>query len=181
MMVAAVFYGLTTFEGSFMAIRAVNSLSHYTDWTVGHVHAGALGWVAMITFGSIYALGAVAVEARDACIRRGWSRCTSGSRCPGTVIYVFAMWNSGIIQGLMWRTYNESGTLAYSFVDSLVGDASLLHRARLRRAAVPDRRDRRLLQCLDDDPQRAAGARRRSRLPEADLPRRRDRVLQPGE
>ena len=56
MMVAAVFYGLSTFEGSFMAIRAVNSLSHYTDWTVGHVHAGALGWVAMITFGSIYAL-----------------------------------------------------------------------------------------------------------------------------
>ena len=55
MMVAAVFYGLTTFEGSFMAIRPVNSLSHYTDWTVGHVHAGALGWVAMITFGSIYA------------------------------------------------------------------------------------------------------------------------------
>ena len=64
MMVAAVFYGLSTFEGSFMAIRAVNSLSHYTDWTVGHVHAGALGWVAMITFGSIYAVGAVAVEAR---------------------------------------------------------------------------------------------------------------------
>ena len=65
MMVAAVFYGLTTFEGSFLAIRAVNSLSHYTDWTVGHVHAGALGWVAMITFGSIYAVGAVAVEARE--------------------------------------------------------------------------------------------------------------------
>ena len=82
MMVAAVFYGLTTFEGSFMAIRPVNSLSHYTDWTVGHVHAGALGWVAMITFGSIYALGAVAVEARDACIRRRWSRCISGSRSP---------------------------------------------------------------------------------------------------
>ena len=120
MMVAAVFYGLSTFEGSFMAIRAVNSLSHYTDWTVGHVHAGALGWVAMITFGSIYAAGAVAVEARDACIRRGWSRCTSGSPLAGTIIYVFAMWNSGIIQGLMWRTYNESGTLAYSFVDSLV-------------------------------------------------------------
>ena len=55
MMVAAVFYGLTTFEGSFMAIRTVNSLSHYTDWTIGHVHAGALGWVALITFGSIYA------------------------------------------------------------------------------------------------------------------------------
>lgn len=56
MMMAAVFYGLSTFEGSFMAIRPVNSLSHYTDWTIGHVHSGALGWVAMITFGSIYAL-----------------------------------------------------------------------------------------------------------------------------
>ncbi|MCO5066442.1 MAG: cytochrome-c oxidase, cbb3-type subunit I [Rhizobiaceae bacterium] len=119
MMVAAVFYGLSTFEGSFMAIRAVNSLSHYTDWTVGHVHAGALGWVAMITFGSIYALvpwmwkqermySPKLVEVHF------WLALT------GTIIYVFAMWNSGIIQGLMWRTYNDSGTLAYSFIDSLV-------------------------------------------------------------
>ncbi|WP_455269499.1 cytochrome-c oxidase, cbb3-type subunit I [Rhizobium herbae] len=118
MMVAAVFYGLATFEGSFMAIRAVNSLSHYTDWTVGHVHAGALGWVAMITFGSIYAL-----------VPWMWKRETMYSpklvevhfwlALSGTIIYVFAMWNSGIIQGLMWRTYNESGTLAYSFIDSV--------------------------------------------------------------
>jgi len=119
MMVAAVFYGLTTFEGSFMAIRPVNALSHYTDWTVGHVHAGALGWVAMITFGAIYAsvpwlwkrpemYSARLVEAHF------WLA------VAGTITYVFAMWNSGIIQGLMWRTYNENGTLAYSFVDSLV-------------------------------------------------------------
>ena len=119
MMVAAVFYGISTFEGSFMAIRPVNSLSHYTDWTVGHVHAGALGWVAMITFGSLYALtpwmwkqkamySARLVEAHF------WLALT------GTIIYVFAMWNSGIIQGLMWRTYTDSGTLAYSFIDSLV-------------------------------------------------------------
>jgi len=119
MMVAAVFYGLSTFEGSFMAIRAVNSLSHYTDWTVGHVHAGALGWVAMITFGSIYALvpwmwkqermySPKLVEVHF------WLALT------GTIIYVFAMWNSGIIQGLMWRTYNDSGTLAFSFIDSVV-------------------------------------------------------------
>jgi cytochrome c oxidase cbb3-type subunit 1 len=84
MMVAVVFYGLTTFEGSFMAIRPVNSLSHYTDWTIGHVHAGALGWVAMITFGSIYAsvpwlwkrpamYSAKLVEAFLA--RRRWDRC----------------------------------------------------------------------------------------------------------
>ena len=119
MMVAAVFYGLSTFEGSFMAVRAVNSLSHYTDWTVGHVHAGAMGWVALISFGSIYAV-----------VPLLWQRETMYSwklvewhfwlALSGTVIYVFAMWNSGIIQGLMWRTYTDSGTLAYSFTDTLV-------------------------------------------------------------
>ncbi|MGE0658153.1 MAG: cytochrome-c oxidase, cbb3-type subunit I [Reyranellaceae bacterium] len=118
MMVAAVFYGLSTFEGSFMAIRAVNSLSHYTDWTVGHVHAGALGWVAMITFGSLYAL--VPWMWRQE--RMYSSRLVEVHfwlALGGTIVYVFAMWNSGIIQGLMWRTYNDSGTLAYSFIDSL--------------------------------------------------------------
>ena len=119
MMMAAIFYGLSTFEGSFMAIRAVNSLSHYTDWTVGHVHAGALGWVALITFGSIYAV-----------VPWLWKQPRMYSprliewhfwlAMAGTLIYVFAMWNSGVIQGLMWRTYNESGTLSYSFIDSLV-------------------------------------------------------------
>jgi cytochrome c oxidase cbb3-type subunit 1 len=97
----------------------VNSLSHYTDWTVGHVHAGALGWVAMITFGSIYA-----------CVPWLWKRPAMYSArlvevhfwlaLSGTIIYVFAMWNSGIVQGLMWRTYTDSGTLAYSFVDTLI-------------------------------------------------------------
>ncbi|WP_282609756.1 cytochrome-c oxidase, cbb3-type subunit I [Pelagibius sp. Alg239-R121] len=119
MMVAAVFYGLTTFEGSFMAIRPVNSLSHYTDWTIGHVHAGALGWVAMITFGTFYCL-----------VPWMWKQERIYSpklvewhfwlALSGTIVYVFAMWNSGIIQGLMWRTYNESGTLTYSFLESLV-------------------------------------------------------------
>lgn len=119
MMVAALFYGLSTFEGSFMAIRPVNSLSHYTDWTVGHVHAGTLGWVSMIVFGSFYSL-----------VPWMWKRQKMYSNklvewhfwlaLVGTLIYVFAMWNSGIIQGLMWRTYNDGGTLAYSFVDSLV-------------------------------------------------------------
>ncbi|WP_366554865.1 cytochrome-c oxidase, cbb3-type subunit I [Aquibaculum sediminis] len=119
MMVAAVFYGLSTFEGSFLAIRSVNSLSHYTDWTVGHVHAGALGWVALITFGAIYAV-----------VPKLWNRKSMYSwklvevhfwlALAGTLVYVFAMWNSGIIQGLMWRTYNESGTLAYSFLESMI-------------------------------------------------------------
>ncbi|MBX6322693.1 MAG: cytochrome-c oxidase, cbb3-type subunit I, partial [Rhodospirillaceae bacterium] len=119
MMVAAVFYGLSTFEGSFLAIRPVNSLSHYTDWTVAHVHAGTLGWNSMVTFGAIYHL-----------VPRLWKRRRMYAPAlvelhfwlaiAGALLYVLAMWNSGITQGLMWRTYNESGTLAYSFVDSLV-------------------------------------------------------------
>ncbi len=119
MMVAAVFYGLTTFEGSFMAIRPVNSLSHYTDWTVGHVHAGALGWVAMITFGTFYCLVPWMWKVPRIYSPRlvEWHFWLA---LAGTVVYVFAMWNSGIIQGLMWRTYNESGTLTYSFLESLV-------------------------------------------------------------
>jgi len=119
MMVAAVFYGLVTFEGSFMAIRAVNSLSHYTDWTVGHVHAGALGWVAMITFGAIYA-SVPWLWKQEGMYSARLVELHFWLAVSGTIIYAFSMWNSGIIQGLMWRTYNESGTLAYSFVDSLV-------------------------------------------------------------
>jgi cytochrome c oxidase cbb3-type subunit 1 len=119
MMVAAVFYGLTTFEGSFMAIRPVNSLSHYTDWTVGHVHAGALGWVAMITFGSIYA-SVPWLWKREHMYSAKLVEVHFWFALAGTIVYVLAMWNSGITQGLMWRTYNETGTLTYSFVDTLV-------------------------------------------------------------
>jgi len=119
MMVAAVFYGLSTFEGSFMAIRPVNSLSHYTDWTVGHVHAGALGWVAMITFGSIYA-SVPWLWKRERMYSAKLVEVHFWFALAGTILYVLAMWNSGITQGLMWRTYNETGTLTYSFVDTLV-------------------------------------------------------------
>jgi cytochrome c oxidase cbb3-type subunit 1 len=119
MMVAAIFYGLTTFEGSFLAIRGVNALSHYTDWTVGHVHAGALGWNAILIFGAVYA--AVPVIWRRA---RMWSNRLVEVHfwlaVMGTATYVFAMWNAGITQGLMWRTYNDAGTLQYSFIDSIV-------------------------------------------------------------
>ena len=108
MMVAAVFYGLSTFEGSFMAIRTVNSLSHYTDWTIGHVHAGALGWVAMITFGSIYA-SVPWLWKRDGMYSAKLVEAHFWFALSGTVIYVFAMWNSGIIQGLMWRTITRAG------------------------------------------------------------------------
>jgi cytochrome c oxidase cbb3-type subunit 1 len=119
MFIAAIFYGISTFEGSFLAIRAVNSLSHYTDWTVAHVHAGALGWVALITFGSLYTL-----------VPSLWRRTRMYSAAlvewhfwlalSGTLVYVIAMWNSGILQGLMWRTYTDEGSLTYSFVDTLV-------------------------------------------------------------
>jgi len=119
MMAAAVFYGLSTFEGSFLAIRPVNALSHYTDWTVGHVHAGALGWVALITFGALYTL-VPTLWKRERMYSAGLIEVHFWLAIAGTLIYVFAMWNSGIIQGLMWRTYTEQGSLAYSFVDSLV-------------------------------------------------------------
>ncbi|RVJ47733.1 cytochrome-c oxidase, cbb3-type subunit I [Sinorhizobium meliloti] len=118
-MMAAFFYGLSTFEGSFLAVRPVNSLSHYTDWTVGHVHAGALGWVALITYGSLYTL-VPAIWKRERMYSAALVEVHFWLAFAGTVIYVFAMWNSGIIQGLMWRTYTGEGTLAYSFVDSLV-------------------------------------------------------------
>ncbi|WEZ85725.1 cytochrome-c oxidase, cbb3-type subunit I (plasmid) [Rhizobium sp. 32-5/1] len=119
MMMAAFFYGLSTFEGSFLAIRPVNSLSHYTDWTVGHVHAGALGWVAMITFGSLYTL-VPSIWKRERMYSAALVEVHFWLALVGTLIYVFAMWNSGIIQGLMWRTYSEDNALVYSFVDSLV-------------------------------------------------------------
>lgn len=119
MMMAAIFYGLSTFEGSFMAIRSVNSLSHYTDWTIGHVHAGAMGWVALITFGSIYAV-VPWLWKRERMYSPALVEVHFWLALAGTLVYVFAMWNSGIIQGLMWRTYNDSGTLTYSFLDSMI-------------------------------------------------------------
>ena len=118
MMVAAIFYGLSTFEGSFMAIRAVNSLSHYTDWTVGHVHSGALGWVAMITFGSFYAL-VPWLWKKEAMYSARLIEVHFWLAVAGTLIYVFSLWNAGILQGLMWRTYDANGALAYSFMESV--------------------------------------------------------------
>ncbi|MBS0564849.1 MAG: cytochrome-c oxidase, cbb3-type subunit I [Proteobacteria bacterium] len=118
MFVAAVFYGLSTFEGSFLAIRPVNSLSHYTDWTIGHVHSGTLGWVAMIIFGAIYSLVPL-LYGRET---MAWPRAVEWHfwlAVSGTLIYVVSMWNAGITQGLMWRTYNPDGALAYSFLDSV--------------------------------------------------------------
>ena len=112
------FYGMSTFEGPVMSIKAVNSLSHYTDWTIGHVHSGALGWVAFVTFGAVYFL-----------VPKLWKRERLYSlrlvnthfwiATIGIVFYITSMWVSGIMQGLMWRTYNALGFLEYSFVETV--------------------------------------------------------------
>ncbi len=116
--IAVAFYGMSTFEGPMMSIKAVNSLSHYTDWTIGHVHSGALGWNGMITFGAIYFL-----------VPRLWK--TDGLyslrlvswhfwlATIGIVLYAASMWVAGITQGLMWREYNAEGYLVYSFAESM--------------------------------------------------------------
>ncbi|AZN36404.1 cytochrome-c oxidase, cbb3-type subunit I [Iodobacter ciconiae] len=112
------FYGMSTFEGPMMAIKTVNALSHYTDWTVGHVHSGALGWVAMITIGSIYYLiprlfnkeEMYSVKLIDT---HFWIATI------GVVLYISSMWIAGVTQGLMWRAVNTDGTLTYAFIDSV--------------------------------------------------------------
>ncbi len=118
LIVAISFYMMATFEGPMMSIKTVNSLSHYTDWTVGHVHAGALGWVAMITIGSIYSmlprlLGQERMYSIKAIDLHFWLHTV------GVVFYIAAMWIAGVMQGLMWRATNDDGTLTYSFVESL--------------------------------------------------------------
>jgi len=112
------FYGMSTFEGPVMSIKAVNSLSHYTDWTIGHVHSGALGWVAFVSFGAVYFM-----------VPKLWKRERLYSvrlvnthfwiATIGIVFYITSMWVSGIMQGLMWRTYDSLGFLEYSFVETV--------------------------------------------------------------
>jgi len=118
MIVSLSFYGMSTFEGPMMSIKTVNALSHYTDWTIGHVHSGALGWVAMMTIGTIYSLlprlynkeGMYSTKLIDV---HFWTSTI------GVVLYAVALWVAGITQGLMWRAVNADGTLTYSFVESL--------------------------------------------------------------
>ena len=114
------FYGMSTFEGPMMSIKTVNALSHYTDWTVGHVHSGALGWVAMVSIGSIYYLlpklfGKSEMYSTKLVTTHFWIATI------GTVLYIASMWIAGVMQGLMWRAVNADGTLAYSFVESVKG------------------------------------------------------------
>jgi cytochrome c oxidase cbb3-type subunit I len=115
---AVAFYGMSTFEGPVMSIRPVNALSHYTDWTIGHVHSGALGWVAFIVFGALYYLVPALWSRREVYSQRliAWHFWIS---TLGIVLYITAMWVSGIMQGLMWRAYDELGFLQYSFVETV--------------------------------------------------------------
>src|SRR3954453_22024280 len=118
LVVSVAFYGMATFEGPLMSIKVVNSLSHYTDWTIGHVHSGALGWVGFVSFGAVYFL-----------TPRLWNRERLYSlrlvnwhfwlATIGIVLYASAMWVSGIMQGLMWREYDGLGFLVYSFVETV--------------------------------------------------------------
>jgi len=118
LIVSLSFYGMSTFEGPMMAIKTVNSLSHYTDWTVGHVHSGALGWVAMISLGALYMLyprllGLKQMYSTQLIDTHFWVHTI------GVVFYIAAMWIAGVMQGLMWRASNADGTLTYTFVESL--------------------------------------------------------------
>jgi cytochrome c oxidase cbb3-type subunit 1 len=118
LIVSLSFYGMATFEGPMMSIKTINALSHYTDWTVGHVHAGALGWVGFITMGSIYYLIPRLFGKKEM-----WSVGLIDAHfwmaTIGIVLYIAAMWIAGVMQGLMWRAVNADGTLTYTFVESV--------------------------------------------------------------
>ena len=118
LIVSLSFYGMSTFEGPMMAIKTVNALSHYTDWTIGHVHSGALGWVAFVTIGAMYYLipklyGRKEMFSVDLINVHFWVSTI------GVVLYIAAMWIAGVMQGLMWRAVNADGTLTYSFIESV--------------------------------------------------------------
>ncbi len=118
LIVSLSFYGMSTFEGPMMSIKTVNALSHYTDWTIGHVHSGALGWVAFITIGSMYALipklfGKEKMYSIRLIDVHFWVATI------GVVLYIASMWIAGVMEGLMWRAVNPDGTLTYSFVETL--------------------------------------------------------------
>jgi cytochrome c oxidase cbb3-type subunit 1 len=119
LVVSLSFYGMSTFEGPMMSIKTVNALSHYTDWTIGHVHSGALGWVAMVSIGAMYHLLPI-MFGKSGMYSVSLINVHFWMSTIGTVLYIASMWVNGILQGLMWRAYNQDGTLTYSFVESLV-------------------------------------------------------------
>ena len=118
MAISVAFYGMSTFEGPLMSVKAVNALSHYTDWTVGHVHSGALGWVGFVSFGALYFLAPV-VWGRERLYSLRLVSVHFWISTLGIVLYVSAMWVSGILQGLMWRAYDSLGFLEYSFAETV--------------------------------------------------------------
>jgi cytochrome c oxidase cbb3-type subunit 1 len=118
MVVAIAFYGMSTFEGPLMSIRTVNALSHYTDWTIGHVHSGALGWVGFISFGAIYCL-VPWLWKKDRLYSNNLVEWHFWIATTGIVLYITAMWVSGIMEGLMWREYTPDGFLANSFIETV--------------------------------------------------------------
>jgi cytochrome c oxidase cbb3-type subunit 1 len=119
MIISLAFYGMSTFEGPLMSIKSVNSLSHYTDWTIGHVHSGALGWVGFISFGALYYMVPI-LWGREKLYSMKLVNLHLWVATIGIVLYIAAMWVSGIMQGLMWRDYNDKGFLEYSFVESVM-------------------------------------------------------------
>jgi len=118
LVVSVAFYGMSTFEGPMMSIKAVNSLSHYTDWTIGHVHSGALGWVGFVSFGAIYCLVPWLWNKKGLWSDKlvNWHFWVA---TLGIVLYISAMWVAGIMQGLMWRAYTALGFLEYSFIETV--------------------------------------------------------------
>lgn len=118
LVVSVAFYGMSTFEGPLMSIKAVNGLSHYTDWTIGHVHSGALGWVGFVSFGALYCLTPW-VWRRQRLYSLALVEWHFWVATLGIVLYITSMWVSGILQGLMWRAYDELGFLEYSFVETV--------------------------------------------------------------
>jgi cytochrome c oxidase cbb3-type subunit I len=118
LVVSVAFYGMSTFEGPLMSIKAVNALSHYTDWTVGHVHSGALGWVGFVSFGALYVM-TPALWGRARLYSLKLVNLHFWIATLGIVLYITAMWVSGILQGLMWRAYDALGFLEYSFAETV--------------------------------------------------------------
>ncbi|MGV6816853.1 MAG: cytochrome-c oxidase, cbb3-type subunit I [Thiotrichales bacterium] len=118
LIVSLSFYGMSTFEGPMMSIKTVNALSHYTDWTIGHVHSGALGWVAMVTIGSTYHL-LPKLFGREEMYSTKLIEWHFWVSTIGVVLYIASLWIAGVMQGLMWRAVNADGTLTYSFIESI--------------------------------------------------------------
>jgi len=118
MVVSLSFYGMSTFEGPMMAIKTVNALSHYTEWTIGHVHSGALGWVAFISIGAMYYMIPKLFN-KESMYSAKLIEMHFWVATIGVVLYITSMWVAGIMQGLMWRAVNTDGTLTYSFVETL--------------------------------------------------------------